>query len=291
MRNRLRSTAFKLAALWLGAAIVAACQPNGSGKDDHDNAAAAGPQMPSLPIVEPPYDRGRILLAVGRAASAYSAGIDDSANQRRLEGKRFEVRLRFGCEGQGPGKGDHGWSIDPDGRTLRLRAVPSISLKDSAVRALANEGTEAVEGFWLRRPWLLDAACPSIRPTTTGTGSEAASVATTNPEATDEEESEAAPSAAPRIGIAQFFTPNDSRTGRRIDRPFETVKQLAEGETVGENGFDLVLSGRLRGHGGRVIHCWGEGANRPPDCIVSTDMDRVRIERPNDKAVMAEWTV
>jgi hypothetical protein len=76
-----------------------------------------------------------------------------------------------------------------------------------------------------------------------------------------------------------------------MDRPFEAVKKLGEGERVGSSGFNLVLAGRLRARDdGRVILCGGNGRDRPPDCIVSADVDRVWIERPEDKAVMAEWS-
>ena len=33
------------------------------------------------------------------------------------------------------------------------------------------------------------------------------------------------------------------------------------------------------------------GLDRPPDCIVSADIDRVWIERTEDQQVLAEWTV
>jgi hypothetical protein len=134
---------------------------------------------------------------------------------------------------------------------------------------------------------LLHATCPAGRPVIDQA---------TNPEiqhATDRGEQEDAPPDPPavqRVGIAQFFTPEDSRTRRRIDRPFEAVRQLKAGESVGQQGFDLVLSGRLRARvDGRVILCAGTGENRPPDCVVSADVDRVWIERPEDKAMMAEW--
>ncbi len=288
-----RSTGLPLAAVLAIAAVLPACQPQDQQAGNGANEATDKKPLPTLPIVEPPFDRARILLAVARAASAHSIGTDDLAAQRKLDGKQFEVRLRFGCEGQGPGRGDHGWSVDPDGRTLRLRAVASLSLGDEGVASLAGEGVEAVEGFWLPRPWLLTADCPAKeaaagasedgvqpdeRPDTRTTGREGAS---------------SEPSAIPvqRVGIARYFTREDSRTGRRIDRPFEAVVQLKEGERPGTAGFNLVLGGRLRAsRDGRVIQCTGSGRDRPPDCIVSADIDRVWIERPGEKRVLAEWT-
>jgi hypothetical protein len=245
-------------------------------------------------------DRSKLLLAVARAASDYAAGTDDFTAQRALGGKRFEVRLRFGCDGPGAGTGDHGWSIDPDGRTLRLRATAPLVLKDELVRKVADEKVEAAEGFWFLRPWLLDAGCPpgqqvgEATPDLSDAVAVDAKVGRSKKHGTDDKspspEAQRAP--AQRIGLAQFFTADDSRAGRRIDRPFEAVRKLKEGEGVGNQGFNLVLAGRLRASGdGRVILCADEGRDRAPDCIISADFDRVWIERPDDKAIMAEWSI
>ncbi|HEU0311105.1 MAG TPA: hypothetical protein VFR36_07810 [Sphingomicrobium sp.] len=230
-----------------------------------------------------------MLLAVARAASSHALGADDDEAQRTLDGKQFEIRLRFGCDGQGPVTEGHGWSVDPDGRTLRLRVVPNLSLDDEPVASVSAEAIEAAEGFWLSRPWLLYAACPATPEALESAATEA------KPE-TSKDDAQAKPPtgtsrlAAQRIGIAQFFTSEDPRTLRRMNRPFEAVKPLKEGEVVGRQGFNLVLSGRLRSRGdGRVILCVGSGRDRAPDCVVSARIDRVWIERPEDRAVMAEW--
>jgi hypothetical protein len=212
--------------------------------------------------------------------------VDDTAIQRTLDGKRIEVRVRFGCEGQGPGRGVHGWSVDPNGKTLRLRAVPTLSMEDELVRSVAGDRVEAVGGFWLSRPWLLDAACPAAEPGT-DLGRSEGEDAREQPN-----DPSTAPAAIQRIGIARFFTAEDPRTRQRMDRPFEAVQTLKNGAQVGRQGFNLVLAGRLRARDdGRVILCTGAGIDRPPDCIVSADVDRIWIENPDDKAVMAQWSV
>lgn len=283
--RRLRSAAVALCATSLFACSGQQPQENGT-----DNHAIDSPPPQRMQIVEPPFNRSRLLLAVARAASAHSAGMTDPAVQQPLDGKQFEIRLRFGCEGPGPASGGYGWSLDPDGRTLRLRAAPTLSLEDEVVKGLAGEKVEAVEGFWLPRPWLLQAACPDGQPTDADAAAPPA-----DPEEKEEEEAKADSQVGPavqRIGIAQFFTAEDGRTRRRMNRPFEAVKQLEVGEQVGQDGFNLVLAGRLRARGdGRVISCAGAGRNRPPDCIVSATVDRVWVERPDDKMVVAEWSM
>lgn len=267
-----------------------ACQIERSDKADADDQSNAEETKPPIPLVEPPLDRSRLLIAVARAASSHAAGADDTAAQRTLGGKQFEIRLRFGCDGQGPRQGDHGWSIDPDGRTLRVRAVPTLSLKDELVRTVAGEEVEAAGGFWLPRPWLLNAACPQPQ-------ADEPSESATAPRSDSDAEQVPAPTdppvpALPRIGIAQFFSPEDARTGRRMDRPFEAVKQLKEGDRAPDQGFNLVVAGRLIARGdGRVVLCAGSSRDRPPDCVVSADIDRVWIEQPENKAVVAEWSL
>ena len=288
MRHHSNLIMAKTAAALICMGLIAGCrEPRPQDATPHDNAAEPS-QRPSLPIVEPPLNRAQLLLSVARAASAHSLGMTDPGVQRSLDGKQFEVRLRFGCEGPGPGSGDHGWSLDPDGRTLRLRAVPSISLDDDVARSVAEDKVESVEGFWLPRPWLLHAECLPAEQLALP-----AEISDSDPQKSQENLARPAMPAAPaiqRIGIAQFLTAEDARTRLRMDRPFEAVKQLDGGEQARTGGFELVLSGRLRAHGdGRVILCSGAGRDRPPDCIVSATVDRVRIERPEDKAVMADW--
>lgn len=267
----------KLASAFVCTLAIAACrEPPQEPPAENQSIAEA----PRLPIVEPPFDRARLLLAVARAASAHSAGTSDPSVQRSLDGKQFEVRLRFGCEGPGPGDGDYGWSLDPDGRTLRVRAVPTISLNDAKLKALAGEAVEAVEGFWLPRPWLLQATCPARQPAPDPASGAAADA-----------EPEAVTAPVQRIGIAQFFTAEDARTRQRMNRPFEAVKQLDPGASAGGEGFNLVLSGRLRARpDGRLILCTGSGRDRPPDCVISVAIDRVWIENPADQSVIAEWS-
>ena len=57
-----------------------------------------------------------------------------------------------------------------------------------------------------------------------------------------------------RIGIAQFFTEADPRTGHHGERAYETTTVLDKDELPSTQAYDLVLTGRLtRLRGGRVI--------------------------------------
>ena len=268
-------------ALAIAGWLVAGCKQEAPREPSVANQAIEEP--PPRPLPPPgPLDRETLLIAIAHAASDHAAGVDDLQAQRTLEGRRFEVRLRFGCGPPGLVAGASGWSFDRDSRKLHIRAVPSLTLDDPLVRTIGR-GAEAAEGFWLARPWLLTAVCPAARDAAPDP------VDTPTDEAREAQEAEPAPRFA-RVGLAQFYTETDARTRRRSDRPYEVTQVLAEGDELGEEGFNLILSGRLRALGaGRVIHCRGASPDAPPDCIVSSDIDRVWIERPQDQSVIAEW--
>ena len=79
--------------------------------------------------------------------------------------------------------------------------------------------------------------------------------------------------------------------GSDVLLPYEAVKKLDDGAVVGNKGFDLVLSGRLRAlAGGRVIRCVVEGPDAPPACIVSASFDHVWIEDAASKDRIADWS-
>lgn len=269
----------------LFAALLASCGPAEPQEEPTDTLTNTAQELPPLPVADAPLDRERLMLAAIRAASAFAAGADDSAAQRELDGKRFELRIRFGCGPAEAQEESRGWRFDEAKRTLRLRVAPDISAEDPVAAAIAAEGFEGVEGLWLRRPWLLAAACPRTPPPAA-------------PEQAEEAESERDEPAAKtpvtagwKVGLAQFFSSTDSRTGRRRQRPYETTKVLAEGQQPSAQGYDFVVSGRIRAlPDRRVIACSFAETGTPPACIISVHVDRTWIERPDNREMVAEWT-
>lgn len=271
-----RSTLAKcsLAAAALALAGCEASRPSGENEAAAANNVATPTPLP-LPAPEPPLDRERLLLAVAQARSAYAAGADDRTAQAELDGDRFELRIRFGC-GAPPAEAAGNPSVrhDPEARTVELSASPDLDLADPAVAAMAGEEVEAVEGIWLSRPWVLQPACPPA-------AAAPAQAAEGEP-----------PRQLPRqIGIAQFFTPDDSRVGRRGNRSYRHVIRLDEGQDPARaQGYDLVLSGRLRaGPAGRVIRCTGSNPDSMPSCLIGAEFEEVRFEDAERRAVIARW--
>src|ERR1700741_3492845 len=91
----------RLVALLASAILIASCraseqEPTSSERSVNESVTA---ELPAIPVVEPPLDRAALLLAVARAPSATAIGAEDRVSQRELDGKRFEMRIRFGCPG------------------------------------------------------------------------------------------------------------------------------------------------------------------------------------------------
>jgi hypothetical protein len=266
--------------------LVAACR-NEPATEPARRAPADDDALPSLPLAEPPIDRERLLGAVAHAASAAALGEDDHKAQAALDGRPIEIRIRFGCPGNPGEDRTFKTTFDPDKRILSLRASPDLTLDDPIASALAAVSAEAVEGFWIPRPWLLAPGCPKAPPDE----SEAPpSEGEPGPEAETPAPVEEPRAAAQRVGIAQVFTTSDPRTRRRDHRPYQLTRALGPDELQPPDGFDLVLSGRLKTPGaGRVIACVATDPDKPPDCVVSAEFDRVRIERADNRTVLAEW--
>lgn len=263
--------------------VLSGCQLADQTNADGENMAEPVVNLPAVVLPAEPMDREAILLAVARAASARAVGMDDGAAQRELDGQPFEFTVRFGCEG--PAKdlrsAPLGWTYQLDKETLRLRATPTITADDPVAAKIGGEAVEAIEGFWVLRPWLLQATCPAA----TAPAEPAVEIAQSADQAVQ-------PSLRwPRVGIAQFFAPTDARTRQRDSRAYEVVKTVERGASVGSQGFNLVLSGRLRpAPRKRVIECVAVDRDTPPDCIVSADIDEVRMEQPKDSTVLARWS-
>lgn len=271
-------------AAFAGIALLSACQQS---KEPHSPASAAPTETPGtapvLPTAEKPLDRGQLLLAVAQAASDAALGRSDVDRQRTLDGKAFELRLRFGCPTDRGGS--RAWTYDDKRRKLSLRIEPEITAHDAMIEALGQQGYEAVEGFWIRRPWQLAAACSA--PVETNA---VATSATAGPEAHSPTASEPL-GPMPKIGLAQFYTDEESRTHRRDSRAYTASKILPEGTQPSDRGYDLVIKGRLRKlASGTVIACRNRGTAAPPDCVASALIDSVAILDPNSGQIIAEWS-
>ena len=79
-------------------------------------------------------------------------------------------------------------------------------------------------------------------------------------------------------------------TARRSDRPYEIVSRIPAHRIVPEQGFRLLLEGRLAALGDRgPIACRSDDPKRRPQCLIRAEFERVAIINPSDGQVLAEW--
>lgn len=267
--------------------------------------------IPELPT-ELTMDRAAVLAAVAAAASDYSAGLDDSQSQSALDGKRFEFRIPFGCASDDSVL-DKSLKlvVRPDGKAYEASATPDIALadveefrpvvdapSDAAApdhTATINQATatipviEAAEGFWITRPWMLNASCPAA-PLPKADAPDIDD-ATKKSIVADKPADQSAAAPSPTVGIVQYYGENDSRVGARNGKPLTKIETITGLKPAPTTGAVMVLQGRLRHWpDGKVILCKGEGRTSRPQCLVSATIDRVAFERADNRTVIAEWT-
>jgi len=237
-------------------------------------AAPVAP-TPAVAAPIPPVARADLLDAARALADAYAS--DDKAAlaaKSPLAGRAFALRLPFGCEGPqlGYGVAQAFYELDPEARTVRLIANPGAW----TALPLFQEGPdakriEAVEGFWIPRPWSHAEACPPQRPRTVPAAP--------------------SPAATPSLGLARLFAADDSRLARRNARGYEKALKLGEEEPLRPpQGYRLVLEGRFATFpDGRTARCWSESADHRPVCVYAVTFDRVAFETGDDGRLLAEW--
>lgn len=229
---------------------------------------AAPTSRPALPRPVPPLGRADLLAAARAAADALAAGRPVPGEIGELIGRRFELRLSFGCGGPAADDTASGWQYNPDQQTLRVRAAPARLDPGAWLNAPAGEA-ELVEAFWIDRPWTSSEACPPVEPVQP----------TTSPERT--------------LAIAQFHGRDQPRSVRRQDESFEAVERVVPGQLNLAAGLRLRLSGRVvaaPGSAGPAL-CRSPGPAARPVCLLAVSLDSVAIENPADGAELATWDV
>jgi len=259
-----------LAAIGVVIALLLRPDPVPPAKVEPPPATAPSPPSVSAPPKVTSATRADLIADADLAASAFAAGA--AAPPSKLLGERFALRLAFGCGGPAPDPGplQAFYQLDPATRTVRLVARPATWTDLPLVRAAPTPpATEAVEGFWIPRPWLRTDACPRRR--------EVAPPATPTPVE------------APSLGVAIFHGAEASRAQRRGERPYEHVIKLSADSDGQGLSFVLLLEGRVAGFSDRAaVHCWGESVDHRPVCLYAVEIDRVAFEDAKG-AVLAQW--
>lgn len=280
-----RRLAIGIAAIALAAVFVVLLVRGGGSRpvveDTFSSPSANTAPAPAPPSAQAPLqpipssaglDRDGLLTAARAAASAYAQGAAPSGTVAALGGRRFQLRLPFGCEGPATADTDGAafWALGPDGDTLRVSVRPEVWTDSPFAQLIGGEGVEAVEGFWIPRPWQASETCPARR--------------------TDPLLAEAPPASPQTVGLATVFGPASSRVGRRGERPYELTLPLTQADRPGREGLQIVLEGRVAPFAdGRAIACRSAGPDQRPVCLIGAQLDRVAVRNPVTEAVLGEW--
>jgi hypothetical protein len=234
--------------------------------------APAPVQAPPKLVPEPPLDRAALIAIGRRAADAYEAG--EPPGKDALVGRRFVVRLPFGCNGPqtSSGSSQAAYSYDPGRKSLRITVRAASWQELPQIQSLPDAGDlEAVQGFWLRRPWSTSETCPSAR-----TGPPPAAPT---------------PPSRESLGLATLFEAGGSRVLRQGDRPYEVVRKVGEKDAdLVNHSYRLVLEGRISGFAdGQAARCWSESPDQRPVCLIGVTIERLAIEDGQTGESLGEW--
>lgn len=254
--------------------LLASCDRDPEPAAPPSKPAAAPAEVPASAPLNPVLDRRALLSAVGQAAAEYAAGGAPAATGP-LAGRQFDIRLAFGCEGaeappaDGADDGLARWSWGPERETIRLSLTPGDWARSALIAG--QDQWEAVEGFWVARPWMTADGCPSLRADPLASGPVAPS--------------------PPTVGLAAVFETGGSRLGRRNGRAYtHTIRQAGDAPLIAlDAGYRVRLQGRVAAFpDGRAIRCRAANPNQRPVCVAAVQLDRVAFETATGDT-LSEW--
>lgn len=237
--------------------------------------AAAVEEAPQAPVLSPALDRRAILTAIARAASDYAAGTAPASDT--LAGRSFDISLAFGCGAaetasvEGADDGLARWSREGDPETIRLSLTPGDWTRSALIAGTGPGPWEAVEGFWISRPWMSAEGCPAVRADPLASGPVAPSPQT--------------------AGLAAVFEKDGSRLGRRNGRAYaHTVRAAGDTPpTTPAGGYRVRMQGRIAAFpDGRAIRCRAVSPDQRPVCVAAVQLDRVAFQTAAGD-VLSEW--
>ena len=220
--------------------------------------------------------RSDLLALAGRAADEAAAGRAPAGDSDDLDGRRFELRLPFGCDGPAGEDSRAGmrWRYDADAKALRINVTPTLWPAEEWRVASPPSGVGTIKGFWIARPWTSSEDCPVEREPVAPLGAEPVTL----------------PGQTLAIGQA---LPAEALEGARDRETYDAVVRLPEDELDASRGFRLRISGRVArtGEAGTVRCRQPLGPEQRPVCLIGVVMDEVAIENPAGGETLATWSI
>ena len=245
-------------------------------------APAAPPEAAAKPVVRV-LARGDVIGIANAAADAASAGQPMPLSVTAADAQRFEIYLPFGCDG--PVSGDSiepfRWRYDSETASLRISVAPVAFDPEEWLHAQSpgrsggepTAASEAIEGFWVTRPWSSQETCAREADPSAQRGTDPVTLP------------------GQTLGLAQVFTDEDSRSARRGGKPYESVTRLKQDDLRIDQGLRVRLRGRItRFPEGATVRCrQPAGKEQRPVCLLAVTFDDVAIDNPATKDVIATW--
>lgn len=259
---------------------------------DHDRTpppATEAPAPAATAPVQTSLSRADLVSALAQAASAYAAGTA-VPEEAAISGRTFDIVLPFGCEGAQTAAtpGLARWSRTADGRDIVLTVTPADwSVAPFISRPASAGGAEtwdAVEGFWIARPWLSADACPRAP-------ARLAAPATPVEGRLEIIRPLPLPPSPLTAGLAIIRGADTSRLGRRPGASYSfTVRGEADAPAAPPaDGYRLRLTGRIGAFpDGQAMRCRADSPDRRPVCVAAVDMDVVAFETASGDR-LSEW--
>lgn len=238
-------------------------------------APASRPQPEST--LRAVLDRSDLIALAAAAADVAGSGGDPRPEIAQAGGRRFELRLPFGCDGPSSEDSEAAmrWHYDAETETLRLHVEPVTWTGGDWWPGGAATNIESIKGFWIARPWTASEACPVAGDRAVPVGAEPVMLP------------------GQTLALGQLFFSEGRRSTRRDDRPYKTAIRIPESDLDASAGFRLRVSGRIaRTRGAGPVRCrQPAGPEQRPICLVSVVIDEVAIENPAKDETLATWSL
>ncbi len=214
---------------------------------------------------------GLAALAADTAATGREGELGDAA------GRRFELRLPFGCGGPAGEQSNAAmrWRYDAADNALRLHIAPVVWSGAEWWTDAPPPNNSTIAGWWIARPWTSSEACP--------TGNDQLAVLGAEPVTLSGQ----------TVALGQISQPGDARDDQRNKRSYDAVVRFPQGELDTSKGFRLRISGRIaRLPGSGPVRCQQPaGPEQRPICLVGVVLDNVAIENPANDETLVTWNV
>lgn len=246
------------------------------------------------PTESPVLSREDLLTLARKAADAFASGTPLVSDPIATSGRRFDLVIPFGCPGDVRPDGGMGtWSYDEKSATLRVSVSPT-QWTASDWKLSEEAGIEAMEGFWIERPWSSAVGCPPTAESQVedqGKGEAQSAEPPSDAPAEDVPDEQAPFATEHTLAVGQVLLAGEPRGSRRGGRPYEIVRRVQPDNFDPSAGFRLRLIGRIDQlpQGGTVQCVQPNGPAQRPSCFISVELNQVTVENPRTGEVLGTW--